>query len=347
MPLRTLNFSSLRQKLMASEDGIETHRLIARLLRAGDDHAADVRSILAEYAASGPLDHCRTHAMAQLAKIVAAGDLGCRSAFELGLVDPHLAYWSLEGLVKVLGAASYSQLVAFALDPSHKTEDRSKAIRELAIDSGQHFIRGLPSDPGRWRDEQLPLTEIGQWQEAGFPKGPGFDQPIRHPKLDTPESTIDLLASRLDTKLSKSRRQRQDVMNPTDWLTPSSVADLTAVRALWPLPTVYLEFLSKFSPLRVTIENRRYYQGLRLYGAAELISGQLGYSRNAATQEALADWPANYVVIADHAADPFVLDLTDRPVDDARILTAMHGTGSWDFRKEAPSFLAFLERLAR
>jgi len=78
-----------------------------------------------------------------------------------------------------------------------------------------------------------------------------------------------------------------------------------------------------------------------------LISGQLGYSRDGTTQEVLAEWPADYVVVADHAADPFVLDLTDKPVEDAPILTAMHGTGSWDFRKQAPSFLAFLEQFAR
>ena len=110
-----------------------------------------------------------------------------------------------------------------------------------------------------------------------------------------------------------------------------------------PLP----EFLTKFSPLRVIVENRRYYQGLRLHGAAELIAGQHGYSYNPITQSVLPEWPTDFLVIADHAADPFVLDLRNKPVSDAPVLTAMHGTGAWDFRKEAPSFLTFLERLAR
>jgi hypothetical protein len=331
---------------MGSQDGIETHRLFARLLRAKNDHPKDVGSILAEYAKIGPLDHCRDHAMAQLTKIVPTGDLTFRSVFEWGLTDPNTAYWSLEGLVRVAGQTSYSQLVAFALDASQKIEQRSKAVKELALDSGQHFIRGLPSDPGRWRGEQLPLRELSQWAAAGFPRGPGFERPPRHPKLDNPVSAIDSIASRLDAKLAKSRQERQDIANPSNWLTPASAADISAAQALWPLPDVYVEFLSKFSPLRVAVESRRHYQGLCLYGAAELIARQQGYSRNPLTQSVLAGWPLGYVVIADHAADPFVLDLSNRPVTDAPILTALHGTGVWEFRKEAPSFLRFLQRLA-
>jgi len=223
---------------MASPDGIETHRLFRRLLRTANDHPTDVSSILTEYATTGPLNHCRTHAMAQLASIVSNRDLELKSVFEWWLTDPHTAYWSAEGLVRVAGVASYSQLVSFALDASHKTEDRAKAIKELALDSGQHFIRGLPSDPGHWQLEQLPLAELKQWAVAGFPKGPGFAPPVRHPKLDAPESAVDFVANRLDAKLAKYRRERQDIANPSDWLTPASAADLASVQALWQLPAI-------------------------------------------------------------------------------------------------------------
>src|SRR5688572_15757374 len=160
MPPRRINFGSLRQKLMGSKDGIETHRLIARLLRVANDHPEDVQSILAEYSNNGPLDHCRTYAMGCLAEIVPQGDSAFRSVFESGLTDPHTAYWSIEGLVRVIGPASYAQLAAFALDSSKKLADRGKAIREMALDSGQHFIRGLPSDPGHWKSEQVPFLEV-------------------------------------------------------------------------------------------------------------------------------------------------------------------------------------------
>ncbi len=347
MAARKVNFTSLRHKLMATQDGIETHRLFARLLREASYHSEDVLSILAEYTTSGPLNHCREHAMAQLAKIVPVGASTFRSLFEQGLADPHTAYWSLQGLIRVADVGSYPKIVDFALKSSHTTEARGKAIKELAMDAGQHFIRKLPSDPGKWREEQLPLAELKRWAAAGFPKGPGFPPPPRHQALDTPESAIDFAASRLESKLAKSRRERQDIANPTDWLTPASPADLDSVQCSWPLPTVYLEFLRKFSPLRVTIENRRYYQGLSLYGASELISGQQGYSLDPLTGANLPEWPSDFVVIADHALDPLVLDLTRKLSIDAPILTAMHGTGEWIFRKEAPSFLVFLERLAR
>ena len=144
------------------------------------------------------------------------GDSALRSVFEAGLTDSHTAYWSLEGLVRVAGSKSYSQLVSFALDSSQETEHRSKAIRESAIHSGQQFIRGLPSDPGKWKDEQLPLEELRQWAAEGFLKGPGFQSPKRHPNLDVPESALDFAASRLDAKLAKYRREQQDITNPTN-----------------------------------------------------------------------------------------------------------------------------------
>jgi hypothetical protein len=302
---------------MASKDGIQTHRLIARLLRAASGHTEDVQSILAEYSKNGPLDHCREHAMARLAGIVPRGGSAYRSVFESGLIDPHIAYWSIEGLVRVVGSLSYAQLTAFALDSSKKTEYRAKAIRKMALDSGQQFILGLPSDPGLWRKDQIPLSEVQKWAAAGFPRGPGFYQPSRHSNLDAPQSTIDFAASRLESKLAKYRRERQDIAEPSNWLTPAPESELASVQALWSLPSNYLEFLSKFSPLRVTIENRRYYQGLRLYGVAELISGQHGYSCDPNTESAFPEWPTNYIVIADHAADPVVLDLGGNPTTDA------------------------------
>jgi hypothetical protein len=332
---------------MRSLDGIETHKYFTRLLRAADSHGAEVTQILADYAAGGPLGHCREYAMARLAKLVRTGDSAFVSVFERGLSDSHCAYWSLEGLVNTLGAGCYAQLVTFALDPSHQTEHRGKAVKELAIHSGQPFLRGLPSDPYHWRADQLPLTELEDWFASGFPKGPGFHSPLRHPSLDNPVSPLDLVASRLDAKLAKSRLELQDITEPTNWLTPASATDISSVRELWPLPSFYLEFLAKFSPLRVTIRNRRYYQGLCLYGAADLIEAQVGYSHHGITKKLLAEWPSAYVVIADHAADPFVLDLSSGPLEDAPILTAMHGTGGWDFQRQAPSFLAFLKQLAR
>lgn len=339
---------------MATTDGIRAHDLIRDLLRA---EASDSVPILMEYATAGSLDHVRAHAAARLAELIPEGDSSYAGFFEAGLSDAELAYSSIQGLVRASGKSSFPALTQFALDPAHRVDDRAKAIREMALFSGQHFIKGLPSDPGHWKAADLPIKELQEWAVAGFPPGPGFSPPERHPRLDAPESQLDRIASRLDAKLAKLRKVNQDPVNPSNWLVPASRADLAEIQARWSLPSTYMQFLRDFSPLRVQIVSRRYYQGLDLFGAAELLASQHGYALNPLTDERIDDWPPEYVVIASHAGDPFVLDLSQPGNDDAPVLTAGHDeppilraadlNWSWDFAREAPSFLAFLERLSR
>ncbi len=329
---------------MATTDGSEAHRLIRKLKAVP---ANDALAVLAEYAKSGPIDHVRTHAMSLAAARVDSGDRTFATLFEAGLSDLHVRYWSINGLVRVSGVESFPTLTALAKDSTHRLADRANAIRVMALHSGQHFIRGLPTDPGYWKELELPLQALDLWAVAGFPKGPGFDPPNPHPKLGAPETRLDQIASRLDAKLAKLRRERQDPVNPSNWLVPASEEALAEIEARWQLPPTYLDFLRYFSPLEVTITNRNYYQGLDLYGASKLLTAQHDYSFNPVSNTQIADWPAHYVVIADHALDPYVLDLSRIRGDDAPVLTAVHGEGAWDFDEEAPSFLAFLERLSR
>jgi hypothetical protein len=339
---------------MNTTDGIRAHDLIRNLLRAD---ASDSVPVLMEYATNGPLGHVRKHVASRLAELIPEGDSSYADFFEAGLSDKELAYWSIEGLVRVSGRASFPMLTQFALDPVHPVEDRGKAIREMALLSGQRFIQGLPSDPGHWRVTDLPINELQQWAANGFPPGQGFGAPERHPRLDAPESRLDRIASQLDAKLAKLRKARQDPVNPSNWLVPATQADLAAIRARWTLPSMYAEFLRDFSPLRVNVVSRRYYQGLDLYGASELLSAQHGYSLDAMTGERIDGWPPEYMVVANHAGDPYVLDLSqpgtvDAPVltaghDDPPVLTARRLESRWNFAREAPSFLAFLERLSR
>lgn len=86
-----------------------------------------------------------------------------------------------------------------------------------------------------------------------------------------------------------------------------------------------------------------FYNGFTLYGASELIDMQAGYSYNAFTKEEANDWPKNYIVIADHGADPFVLDLSRSDGEDAPVLFAFHGEGEWDFTEVFSSFSKFLK----
>lgn len=339
---------------MTTVNGIRAHDLIRDLLRT---KTRDAVPILMEYATNGPLDHVRDYASARLAELVPEGDASYAGFFEEGLSDAHLAYWSIQGLVRVSGRSSFPVLTQFALNPAHPVEHRAKAIRDIALLGGQRFIQGRPTDPGHWKVTDLPLNELHEWAADGFPPGPGFSPPERHPRLDAPVSQLDRIASQLDAKLAKLRKARQDPVNPSNWLVPASQPDLAAIQARWALPSMYSEFLRDFSPLRVNIVSRRYYQGLDLFGASELLSAQHGYSLNALTGERIGGWPPEYVVIANHAGDPFVLDLSqpgtaDAPVltaghDEPPVLTAGHLESSWNLAREAPSFLTFLERLGR
>lgn len=235
--------AAVRQELTTTSDGIRAHKLIRDLLRA---ETTDSLPILVEYATSGPLDHVRTYASARIVDLVAEGDTAYAGFFEVGLSDPHLAYWSIEGLARVAGRSSFPALAQFALNPAHPLEGRGKAIREMALLSGQRFIQGLPSDPGHWTATDLPIKELQEWVAAGFPLGPGFRPPERHPRLDAPTSPLDQIAGRLDAKLAKLRKANQDLMNPTNWLVPAMESDIEAIQARWRLPSTYVQFLHDF-----------------------------------------------------------------------------------------------------
>ena len=92
------------------------------------------------------------------------------------------------------------------------------------------------------------------------------------------------------------------------------------------------------------ISLKRQVEDLQLFGAAELEEAQHGYSFNPIKNEVIAIWPKQYVVIAEMAGDPFVLDLSAAKKGDAPVLTAKHGQGSWKFRKVADTFLEFLQK---
>jgi len=84
---------------------------------------------------------------------------------------------------------------------------------------------------------------------------------------------------------------------------------------------------------------------LVIYGAAELIKRQDGYSYNPLKKQPIPGWPAHMVVIADDSADPYVLDLSQSNGEDAPVMFAYHGQGKWDFQPYAASFSEFLRKI--
>ena len=341
------SINDLRVSLFAPKD-IEAWRKalnsLTRLAKKGDK---DAKNVLADYASGGSSDVMRMVACGCLAETVTEADAQLATVFRRGLSDEHLRYWSVLGIIRVEGKGAYDELIRIAGDTTRPLDVRCHAVKCLAQSSKQPFDRHLPSDPGDWKEADLRLDEIVLWRERGYPDGQGYSEPRRHAALDGPKTPFEEIVGRLDKKLAKQRRARQDPANPTDWLAIASPEDINNIKSRWNLPAVYLDFLTRFSPVKVTIESRRFYNPFDLFGAGELIEAQDGYSFNSIEQKPLEDWPAHFVVIASHGGDPFVLDLSKSDGNDAPVDTAEHGVGVWDFTREADSFSQFLRALAR
>lgn len=341
------NLDDLKTTLFSTKDGGAACDAINKLTKHAKKGNAQAKQVLAEYTCNGRINHMREFACSNLAELVGEADIEFAEIFQRGLTDPNTRYWSILGLIKTSGKTAYKELVRVAQDKTIPIEERSHAVKCLATFSKQPFDRSLPSDPGEWDAADLRLSEVAAWAKAGYLDGQGFSEPIRHPALDKPKTTFEKIVSRFDKKLAKKRQKHQDPANPTNWLAIASKDDIERITTRWDLPSVYLDFLTRFSPTSVIIESRRFYNHLQLFGANELIKAQDGYSFNPVKQKPIKDWPADYVVIASHGGDPFVLDLSNSDGKDAPVLTAEHGMGEWNFDEDADSFATFLDSLAK
>ncbi|WLD14173.1 SMI1/KNR4 family protein [Planctellipticum variicoloris] len=337
----------LRAKLFSAKDGGVAHSIISKLSKAAESGDDQAKKMLADYALEGPVEHMRETACSTLARAVSEADSDLSQVFQRGLTDPRIRYWSILGFIKTSGRGAYEELARLAADATFSLADRGKAIKCLATHSNQAFDRNLPTDPGFWKEQDLRIAEIAVWAKGGFPEGQGYSEPVRHPALDKPTTPFEKVVSRFDKKLAEQRKQHQDPANPTAWLSPAAPEDIQRITARWTLPDIYLDFLTRFSPINVTISNRTFYNHLQLFGASELIEAQQGYSFNPVEQQPIEDWPPHLLVIASHSGDPFVLDLSKSDGNDAPVDTAEHGTGSWNFGRDADSFSEFLKGLAK
>lgn len=337
--------AALHRKLFDETDGSKFATLKDRLIKKhGESDRQAVLAILSAYARDGQLLHWRSSLVNTIVGLMRPQEL--QEFFAWAVTLPELAYWGIDGLLKSMGKEAYATVVAMAISDSLPLEVKAKAVKSLAVLSRQPFDAGLSQDPGHWKADSLRIDDVLAWQRYGYPDGAGFAPPATHASLASPGSALEKAAALLEKRLAKERAQDQDLARPSNWLVIASEADLAAIDLRWTLPAIYRDFLGRFSPLRVHIESDDYFQGLNLYGAAELLKAQHGYSYNPVDQEAIADWPAHYVVIADAGADPYCLDLSAIADGDAPVCTAEHGRGAWEFTRHADSFVEFLKEIA-
>jgi hypothetical protein len=192
----------------------------------------------------------------------------------------------------------------------------------------------------------LRVPELVAWAKAGFPHGKGHVRPKQHPALSRPVTPFERTVARLAQILAKARGSRDDLALPQNWLTPATRDALREVTTRWDLPEMYVDFLTRFSPLRMCVVNKRF-NGLILFGAAELIGAQYDYTHDTKTKKRHPDWPDHCVLIGSLDLDPFALDLSKSDGTDAPVQTASHGMGYWKFKRKASSFLAFLQWLVK
>lgn len=337
--------AALHRKLFDETDGVKFATLKDRLIKKhGETERLAVLAILTAYARDGQLLHWRSSLVNSAVKLMQPQEL--QEFFTWAVTMPELAYWGIDGLLKSRGKDAYDSVVALAISSSLPLEVKAKAVKSLAVLSRQPFDAGLSPDPGHWKADSLRLDDVLAWQGAGYPDGAGFAPPATHASLEAPRTVLEKAAAKLEKKLAAVRKVDQDLARPSNWLVVASQSDLAAIDGRWPLPATYRDFLARFSPLHVHIESEDYFQGLNLYGAAELLKAQHGYSYNPVDQEVIADWPAHYVVIADAGADPYCLDLSAIENGDAPVYTAEHGAGAWRFERHADSFVDFLKEVA-
>ena len=336
-----------RQQIFQETDGSKFSKLIKKLIKKHSfSDRENVLKILTDYSKNGQILHWRNFLLTDIIDLINKDDRNYEVFFEWCVTQPDLTYWGIDGLLKTKGKKAYPTLIELAMNDNLEISIRAKSIKSISIQSKQLFDRALPDDPGYWKIEDLRMDEVKKWQENGYPDGEGYNKPTTHNSLENPKSELEKVVAKLDKNLEKERNKVQDLSTPTNWLVIADETDILSIQTKWKLPENYLLFLKNYSPLRVLIENKKFFQGLNLYGASELIERQGGYSFNPITCEIIEDWPKNFVVIADAGADPYCIDINNIKGNDAPIYKSMHGEGDWKFKLYADSFLTFLNKIS-
>lgn len=163
--------------------------------------------------------------------------------------------------------------------------------------------------------------------------------------LENVYKEIDAVLEKMQSALEKIQKQDPDfyAKYPMQLITEAEEQAIRIVTDKWSLPEEYLSFLKHYVPESVSWSTDEYIN-LNIYGAKDILQGQWGYNYNPVTDEALTDWPSDYLVIASDEGDPYCIDLSR---EDTIIYTAEHGTGTWDFSIAYDNLVEFLHSVLR
>ncbi|MEC0090835.1 SMI1/KNR4 family protein [Paenibacillus macquariensis] len=158
--------------------------------------------------------------------------------------------------------------------------------------------------------------------------------------MENYDKEVDAFIEKMQAALEEMRGQDPEFYTkyPVSLITEAEEQAIRIVSDKWRLPDEYLYFLKHYIPESVAWSTDEYIN-LTIYGAKDMLKGQWGYNYNPVTNEAISDWPNNYLVIATDEGDPYCIDLSR---GDTVIYTAEHGTGTWDFFIAYDNLVEFL-----
>jgi len=339
------NIDKLIAELFEAKDGAKAYTAIDKLRKTAKKRASTKSAItdaLMRFSEETQFSHLKSLVIPSINDIVDEGERQYEAFYKAKIEhgDYDEAYYAIEGYAKVMQKESFDFLVDVLFSRKLNMECEALIVCELSHLSNQPFDFGSPYEKREWAESDLKLTEIKKWKTQGYPDGNGYDEPVVHKCLESPSTPAERVYSALNKKIEK-KREKSDKAHPSFWLIQADESDIEMIKKRLNPPANYLDFLTKASPLNVTL-NLQDYGTVRLNGAHELVEEQAGYSRILEDNRKDEEWPENYIVIATCDADPFCIDAS---LDNSPIYYAMHGMDEWDFDEAFPSFIDFLKAL--
>ena len=253
-------------------------------------------------------------------------------------IDGNESYFAIYGYGYLMKKEAYEKLLSIVFG-DYPLELRALSIKLISYISNQTFDRGLHKDVAYWSEKDLRLSEIEEWKNNGCLDGEGYKPPIQDEALKDPKTKLEKAVAKLQIKLEKLRSDNPSEQD--EYLVVADKEKLDAVLKKYPLNGMYLEFLTRFSPQKVSMF--KFCSCLTLYGVDDILDYQLGYSVDD-NGNLLEGWPDGYLVIADGDSDPYCINLNEK---DGGVYFARHGEGEWKFEKVYNSLSTFLTNLAR
>lgn len=111
----------------------------------------------------------RGSAADRLVDLLTPADVDCLPFLRQGLKNKDIDNDCARGLLKLLGAEAYDDVVAMILDPQRTLDTRTAVLTDLSKHSGHSFDEALPLYFDETTADDLPLARIRAWQKAGYP----------------------------------------------------------------------------------------------------------------------------------------------------------------------------------